>query len=640
MHVYALFDNKSSELVIIHFLNTASNKLLELYMQSFHSPKVRESAKTGIECAYELIFSAEIGKHVQNSPISVTPKDFKQQVDGSSAGLAYAIAFAAALKKHDIINTLFPMPERIAATGVVDNHGNITKIKHLKHKILAAIKEDANIMLYPSENYEEFLYLQESDIELSTAINNSGISIKHVSSLKQAFCVIGIFPHTCLKVNPVRTNESLFFDIILDNEPLIELTSFNLVFKYDVSKLRFDKTFETELIESGKHVETASKDNNTNKLNLNLIIKNDSIHVSKKNTTLFRLSFNIIGEPRDITSNVFEFCEDECAINDFHYKGIGGFVLKNADISLLTAGELPSVPDSPKNHTIPHRLLGVNSKTKLLITFAVIFAITFCIAKFLRPLFGNSDYIITQNPQALHAPVEITPIPSASLENPNSSLITPPITITDTPKPTEQNNALSPTSYEPVNSAKISNDTLIPASSSQISTPKPTEHNVYDLIPTSKPMPLEIKEVTDCNNWRITADENSIVNINNDEDFKALRIDYDIRGNSGDCISLITEPEVFKSLSGAGYTKLGFRFKCISQSSIEDTVIIKVHYNSIVKSYSIGSTEYISKDGIWIEKVIENIDISKITAIEVFIGLRENGVDRGSFLIRDFYIYK
>ncbi|MDF2985947.1 MAG: coagulation factor 5/8 type domain protein [Eubacterium sp.] len=195
MHTYALFDNGTAELVNIKLLNVEMNETLAIYFQSFRSPKVKESARRGIECAYEILFSKDIKAYIQKTPISITVKDFTQQVDGSSAGLAYSVAFASILKKEKIIGTSLELPEEIAATGEVDIIGNVKKIRNLKEKILGAICKNIKLMFYPSQNKEELQILLSRDEEFYITVNNSGIQLKHVASIRQLFFDMGILPN-------------------------------------------------------------------------------------------------------------------------------------------------------------------------------------------------------------------------------------------------------------------------------------------------------------------------------------------------------------------------------------------------------------------------------------------------------------
>jgi endo-1,4-beta-D-glucanase Y len=194
MNTYAVFDNGTAELVIIRLLNVEVKEALDIYFQGFQSNIVKESARKGIECAYESLFSMDIKAYIQKTPISLMVKGFQQQVDGSSAGLAYAIAFAVALKKEDMICTPFELPEFIAATGEVDIIGNVKKIKCLKEKILGAINNHVNLIFYPSQNNEELGLLMKQDEEFSNAVKNSGIELQDVSSIRQLFYKIGILP--------------------------------------------------------------------------------------------------------------------------------------------------------------------------------------------------------------------------------------------------------------------------------------------------------------------------------------------------------------------------------------------------------------------------------------------------------------
>lgn len=637
MYVYALFDNESSELVTIHFLNAASNKLLELYMQSYHSPKVRESAKTGIECAYEIIFSGEIEKYIQRSSISVTPKDFKQQVDGSSAGLAYAVAFAAALKYRNIIETPCDIPARIAATGELDNHGNVTKVKHLKSKILAAIKENVNLMLYPSDNHEELQILQESDIDFNNAIKDNDICLKHVSNLKQAFCEIGIFPFSSLSLNPLSINEKdISFDLTLSNECKTEFTSFNLILKYDASKLKLENILEGAAIKDSKYLEFISPEKTNKKFILTLNLKKENTHLLKNNSTLIKINFSALDNLRKYNSNLLEFCEDESSINDLPCKGAGGFVLQNTDKSLF-AGEAPPLCNqtAKRKHTSNKsaktqittwtKSLYPHNK-KLLIASVVVLCFLFYyiittnivdiqfIAKVQKPLSESSPTVSiaygpieTVKPLATSTPVLITAPSSPALIN--STLPTP----------------------QPTSSPEL-----------VISLNTPTPAIVNDVIViTPKPelLPIKVQELLNPANWENKSNYANAV-LNKDEDQKAFRIYYDIKGSGQ--VKARTESDIFKNMPD-GYSALKFSYKCLSEIYSKDIVLFKIYYNNniIPKSYISRSTESISKDNKWIEESIENIDVNKITAIEIFIGTvgeKFDEIDSGNFLIRDIFV--
>lgn len=194
MFTYALFDNGTAELVIIKLLNVEVKDTFDIYFQSFRSPRLKESARRGIECAYEVLFSRDINAYIQKVPILVTVKDFTQQVDGSSAGIAYAAAFAAALKNGNIIKVSSDFPDKVAATGEVDINGNIKAIKCIKEKVLGAINQKVDIMFYPHSNSKELKLFREEDENFNTAVKNSGIKLKAVASIRQLFSEMGVLP--------------------------------------------------------------------------------------------------------------------------------------------------------------------------------------------------------------------------------------------------------------------------------------------------------------------------------------------------------------------------------------------------------------------------------------------------------------
>lgn len=648
MYVYALFDNESSELITIHFLNTATNKLLELYMQSFHSPKVRDSAKIGIECAYEIIFSGEIEKYIQKSPISVTPKDFKQQVDGSSAGLAYAVAFAIALKYRNIIDTTLEIPEKIAATGELDNHANVTKVKHLKQKILAAIKENVNLLLYPSENYEELLMLQKSDIEFSNALKDSGISLKHVSNLKQAFCELGILPSPTLTINPVKTNDKdLVFDISLSNDSKIEFKSFELTLMYDASKLKLENIFDGSAINGSKYLELISPDKNNKKFVLTLNLKKDFLYAKKIDSPLIRINCNAIDNLKKYSSNLLEFCENECSINGIPYSGAGGFIFNIAEISFLNkknsqkeiniAKAESTNLNSDKPSTYSTIKAFFTGKLKLITVVAGVFVILIGYKYFMGSLSSPANQN-NPTPTSISIPTLsttplITAIPTLST--------TPPITTipSSTLSPSQTDNVLSASASnkpQPSNTPELFNSTPL---TTPVKTPKKAitqipAISVKPITPAPKTVPLEIKEAMNPIRWESKSDN---ITSTYDEDRQALNFEYTIKGNGH--VNIATKPILFSNIPD-GYSTLNFSCRCYPITDSKANLILKIYYNNKPKSYFIGGIENIANEHSWI-KTQKYLEKGKITGIEFYIetvGADDNAIDSGSLLIRDLFV--
>lgn len=347
------------------------------------------------------------------------------------------------------------------------------------------------------------------------------------------------------------------------------------------------------------------------------------------------------------TSDLLEFCEDECSINDFPCKNTGGFILKNSDISLLS--EKGSSQLNPLNQREKANELSVTSffknKKKLLIAAGATALIIFSCYAYAAN-FKNSP----------HSPNVIGPIyeptPTKNLNH----------TTTETPKPLSNYTPEKPTAVnsllptpQPTNLPQLSSTLLTPPIVATKTTPSITEGSNIIEAPTttSKPsnkgilantpvpvlMPIQIEEVMDTANWKSKC-EYSSVDISNDEDRNSLAINYDIKGSGR--VRVITETDVFRNLP-VGYKKLKFSYRCSSEITSQDYVLIKIQCNNKTRQFPLGSTENISKENKWFQKVIEDLEINKITAIEVFIGTlgtdnADSAIDRGRILLNDVIV--
>ena len=97
------------------------------------------------------------------SDINIDVKSKKSE-SGASGGFMTALAIYNALTKNDITKGKI-----IAGTGTIDDKGNVGIIGGVKYKLSGAVKNKADIMLVPKDNYEEALnYKKERgfDIEL------------------------------------------------------------------------------------------------------------------------------------------------------------------------------------------------------------------------------------------------------------------------------------------------------------------------------------------------------------------------------------------------------------------------------------------------------------------------------------------
>jgi len=105
--------------------------------------------------------SAIINEYTSDVNIDVKSK---KSESGASGGLMTTLAIYNALTKYDITKG-----KTIAGTGTIDSEGNVGIIGGVKYKLSGAVKNNADIMLVPKENYEEALNYkkeQKFDIEL------------------------------------------------------------------------------------------------------------------------------------------------------------------------------------------------------------------------------------------------------------------------------------------------------------------------------------------------------------------------------------------------------------------------------------------------------------------------------------------
>ena len=89
---------------------------------------------------------------------------FRRSESGSSGGMMMALSIYSAISGEDILKG-----RNIAGTGTIDINGNVGEIDGIKYKIMGAVKNDMDVVLVPSANYEEAKKVVEEknyDIEL------------------------------------------------------------------------------------------------------------------------------------------------------------------------------------------------------------------------------------------------------------------------------------------------------------------------------------------------------------------------------------------------------------------------------------------------------------------------------------------
>lgn len=94
---------------------------------------------------------------------------FKDSESGSSGGLMMALSIYTKISDIDIVRN-----RNIAGTGTIDIDGKVGEIDGIKYKIIGAVKNKMDIVLVPSDNYEEALKVKKDnnyDIEIISVDN-------------------------------------------------------------------------------------------------------------------------------------------------------------------------------------------------------------------------------------------------------------------------------------------------------------------------------------------------------------------------------------------------------------------------------------------------------------------------------------
>lgn len=102
---------------------------------------------------------------------------FKASESGSSGGLMMALSIYTKISDEDIVKG-----RKIAGTGTIDASGKVGEIDGIKYKIMGAVKNNMDIVLVPSGNYEEALKVKEE--------NNYKIDIVKVDTFDDAIAYL------------------------------------------------------------------------------------------------------------------------------------------------------------------------------------------------------------------------------------------------------------------------------------------------------------------------------------------------------------------------------------------------------------------------------------------------------------------
>lgn len=90
--------------------------------------------------------------------------EFRASESGSSGGLMMALSIYSAISNEDILKG-----RDVAGTGTIDANGNVGEIAGIKYKIIGAVKDGMDVVMVPSDNYEEALEVVKDrnyDVEL------------------------------------------------------------------------------------------------------------------------------------------------------------------------------------------------------------------------------------------------------------------------------------------------------------------------------------------------------------------------------------------------------------------------------------------------------------------------------------------
>ncbi|NLP13592.1 MAG: hypothetical protein GX383_03710 [Clostridium sp.] len=650
IYTFALFDDKTAELVNIRPLFISTDKPIQIYMQSFNSPKVKESAKTGIECAYEALFSCENIKYKQTEYISVIPKDFKRKVDGSSAGLAYAVAFITQLINWNKIECPVQLPRKIAATGVIDNSGNISGVNFMQQKILAAIEHNVELVLFPSQNYEEVETLLRTNSEFNTMVKNSQIKLKHVSNINQVLCELGIFtkPYIDISCSGISSSNETSYKIILYNQARLGFYNFQLEFNYDNTCLELAEVYINNNLIKGIN-------KNPNKILLTYDCENDISYMIKDSITIAEIGFRVLSMPIDV-QNTFAIKANECRINSYPCKLMGGMEFCSNAGYKNNAINIAAVSDNRQrleytdiDKSINSKIHTRKSKLKYILgifVFVSLFVLSTLVFNSMKrrkiSLIPNSNATtISQAPtdQAKQTPLNTV---SSVVKTSNSPSVAPSLTKNPTsPEPTPGD---SPgqfhTPYVTETPSMPVNTVLTPTK-----TPRPTP--THTLVPTNTPepsnvlAPVKITGLLDHANWAVAGKSNATISLESTQinSRNVLSIDYSIAGNGNASIKTRENSIAFPE----DRSKLIFAYKCSSQNSLRDSITIIINYfDNKSERINLGSSEEISSLKNWATKEIPLKGTSKVNSIEIFIGnLFNQGTEtnKGVLMLSEFFMY-
>ena len=96
---------------------------------------------------------------------------FKEGESGASGGLMMALSMYTKISDDDIVRG-----RKIAGTGTISFDGSVGRIDGIKYKIIGAVRNNMDVVLVPSGNYEEAIKIKEKnkyDIDIVSVDNFS-----------------------------------------------------------------------------------------------------------------------------------------------------------------------------------------------------------------------------------------------------------------------------------------------------------------------------------------------------------------------------------------------------------------------------------------------------------------------------------
>jgi hypothetical protein len=256
MKFIALFKSGNVEEIDISFYETTTDDFgVKIFVSSKMPKDLKNSATTGITDTFVLL--RELYSDILPKAVCVNVKGFAKETIGNSSELAFAVAFAVKMFEHYNLGNI-NLPNIIAATGVINQKFHIDTIDGIKNKLIGAIENNVDLVIYPKENEFEFKQLKTNDVHFSNLIDKSSIKLIPVKSLREVFEKIGITkknnfktsksskhnneyaPKAISKKNIISYKKIIFLVSLL----LLISTGFFMLMLKDTSKISHKKTKE------------------------------------------------------------------------------------------------------------------------------------------------------------------------------------------------------------------------------------------------------------------------------------------------------------------------------------------------------------------------------------------------------------